>query len=192
MRMRVGHPGGRRRRTSPSVVVLTLALTAGGCTTVGAPGPARSGPPSNPEQRMQRSETVYSAAPDGIYQGVMQLDGGQIGAALELQEAEGGTLRAYLQLSTDWVAEGKGDRRRNGLRVELSYDSGCPGTMILTGRWEPASDRLAGEVRASDCTGGAEGTFSFSPSSTIRFRRSPGGRDGRPLREVTKETAAVG
>ncbi len=96
-------------------------------------------------------------------------------AALELVGSGGSTVHAYLQLSTDWVAEGEGNRRGDAVRIELTYDSGCPGTMTLTGRWDPNQARLAGDVQASDCTGRAEGTFAFSPSTPFRYETSRGG-----------------
>lgn len=92
-------------------------------------------------------------------------------AGLELRPTGGRTVRAILQLSSDWVAEGKGNRRGEEVRLELSYDSGCPGIMTLTGLWDPGLFRLTGEVQAADCTGQADGTFSFSPSRPIRWHR---------------------
>lgn len=144
-----------------AVVFCVLALLAG-CQRVGlwtpgsdGPGPAATG--------------ASSSVPDGVYQGFIKLEGGRTNAALQVTESGRTSVDGVLQLSSDWVAEGEGTRRGPDLRLELRYGGDCPGTLTLSGRWDAALQTLTGEVHASDCTGTAQGVFSFGPSTESAF-----------------------
>jgi hypothetical protein len=54
--------------------------------------------------------------------------------------------------------------RGEEFRLDLSYGGSCPGHMRMVGRVEAGSGDITGSLRASDCTGDADGTFLFRPS----------------------------
>jgi hypothetical protein len=90
------------------------------------------------------------------------MDGGELTAALQLIRDGRRDLRGILQAVSGLVAEGKGDLSGREFQLELVYGGQCPGRMLLVGEWDPDTDSVFGVVRASDCTGPAEGTFRFS------------------------------
>ena len=73
-------------------------------------------------------------------------------------------------------AEGEGSLRGREIRLELHYGGDCPGTMVLVGEWNQESNGIQGVVRASDCTGQAEGAFQLFPGQLHPIDRNEGFR----------------
>jgi hypothetical protein len=152
---------------------LALVLTLQGCTLVGSGGgPASTGPTSD----------VEGPIPQGAFRGFMEIEGGRIDGVLTLTPSGGGNLEGFFEAPPDLVAIGRGAYEEGDLRLELSYEGGCPGKMSLNGRWQEGPGTLTGTVRADDCTGRAEGTFLFSPDLNSFFPVGNGG----PSREDGK------
>ena len=104
-------------------------------------------------------------SPEGVvYQGFIEIDGGDLQAALEIIRRGGRAVRGALQASSGLMAEGEGQLRGQNLKLELTYGGDCPGRMSFDGEWDQESQSYEGEVEASDCTGSGKGRFRFSAS----------------------------
>ena len=99
-----------------------------------------------------------------VYQGFIEIDGGEFPAALEIIRAEGPSVRGALQTSSGLQAEGEGRIRGKTLTLDLTYGGDCPGRMALEGEWDEDTRTYEGIVEASDCTGSGRGGFRFSAS----------------------------
>jgi len=99
-----------------------------------------------------------------VYQGFIEIDGGELPAALEIIRAGGRNIRGALQTSSGLLAEGEGRVRGKTLTLDLTYGGDCPGRMALEGEWDQDSRTYEGIVEASDCTGNGRGGFRFLAS----------------------------
>lgn len=144
---------GSKRKPAPGRLGTALWLVAStlltaGCQLIGRPDPPP--PPPTPGG-------VQSA----VYQGSLNLDDGDLPAALEIIRNRGG-VQGALQTTSGLTADGQGSLTRNTLTLELSYGGDCPGTMSLVGEWDEDRRTYRGTVTAVDCTGNASGTFRFA------------------------------
>ncbi len=142
-----------RRRSIAFLCVALVTANAVGCRLVGRGGTA--GTPSSP------SQGASIPLPEGPFDGFLEIEGGRINGVLTVTPAEGNQIEGFFESSPDLVAMGRGRIRGEELWMELSYEGACPGRMEMVGKWEPASREISGSVRASDCTGVAQGTFLF-------------------------------
>jgi len=133
--------------------VAILATSAGGCHLVGRGGTADT-PPAP-------SEVASIPLPEGPFDGFLEIEGGRINGVLTVTPSGGNQIEGFFESSPDLVAMGRGRIRGQELWMELSYEGACPGRMEMVGKWEPASREISGSLRASDCTGVAQGTFLF-------------------------------
>lgn len=147
-------PRRTRRVSAFGCLVGALALLHG-CQMVGGSRTSQDSDQGSPRR-------PASDFPAGVYQGALDMEGGEIPAALELIPRGRRDLRGILQAVSGLVAEGTGRRAGKSFHLELVYGGECPGRMTLDGEWSPESDSVLGVVRAIDCTGAAEGTFRFS------------------------------
>ena len=132
-----------------------LLLVVAGCQAVGrTPAPSESTPGT--------SARAAESGPSGVFHGALNMDGGEISAALQLIREGRRGLRGLLQAVSGLEAEGEGRLDGREFQMELVYGGECPGKMALTGEWDPETDSISGVVRATDCTGAGEGTFRFS------------------------------
>jgi hypothetical protein len=91
----------------------------------------------------------------------MEIEGGRVNGILTVTPLGGNELEGTFDSAPDLLATGEGRVRGQEFSLNLSYEGACPGRMELLGIWEPASGEISGSVRASDCTGVAQGTFLF-------------------------------
>jgi hypothetical protein len=127
-----------------------LLAGAWGCQLVGggrSPGPGAGSVP----------------IPEGRYEGFMEIEGGRVNGTLTLTPSGGAGFDGSFESPPDLLASGQGRMRGEEFRLDLSYEGPCPGRMRMVGRVEAGSGDITGSVRASDCTGGADGTFLFRP-----------------------------
>ena len=136
-------PGGRK------FVAVLLLLT--GCQMIEGLGSGSGAPGPGSTQGV-------------VYQGFIEIDGGDLPAALEIIRHGGRAVRGALQASSGLMAEGEGQLRGQNLKLELTYGGDCPGRMSFDGEWDQESQSYEGEVEASDCTGSGKGRFRFSAS----------------------------
>lgn len=132
---------------------LFLLLVIGGCQRLGGPGPGTGN---------QSLGGGSGSVPVGVYQGVVEMEGGEIPSALQVLPVSGREVKGILQLPGGIVAEGTGTLVGNELRLEMAYGGQCPGRIVLVGNWTVQTDTLSGVIEASDCTGKAEGVFRFT------------------------------
>ena len=126
-------------------VGFAVAVLVAACSTVGgAPEPAI------PPEQVQ-----------GLFGGVVTVDGTEIEGLLELTSSEDGYLADFNSESFGFSASGDGAMEGRRLRLELDYDMDCRGELRLLGPYDPEQGTWTGELVASDCTGNAEGTFRF-------------------------------
>ncbi len=189
----------RGLRAPPGILLrlLPLAFTIGACQMVGEgrttiPTPVEAGP--------------APPGPEGTYGGHLNIDGGEVPASLTLIREGSGKLLGFLELPSELEAQGEGEVSGRSFRLELSYGGECPGRMVLVGRWEPGAEILTGVVRASDCTGKAEGSFRLSAHHPQPLPRNPwaspaqksvtappqSGREGRGGARAAQGTPAMG
>jgi len=133
------------RSVSPVCALVALALGSASCSTVG--GPSVPGPP--PE------------AVQGLFGGVVIVDGTEIEGLLGLSMTEDGFAAEFTSESFGFRASGDGAMDGLRLRIELDYDMDCRGELRLLGPYDPEQGTWTGELVASDCTGDARGTFRF-------------------------------
>jgi hypothetical protein len=136
-----------------ALTVLGLALAVGlstGCQLIG--GSSRSDD-TRGEPRLGFGGTVYH--------GELELDGGEVPAALEIAHQGGREVLVALQTTSGLEADGTGEVRRGTLTVTLQYGGDCPGRITLEGPWDEEGGVFSGTASAVDCTGRAEGTFWF-------------------------------
>ena len=143
-----------------SLLILLLLFGPGGCQLVGSSGGAPSPAPTSEPTR---------SLPQGAFRGFLEIEGGRINGMLTLTPRGGVDLDGFFEAPPDLLAMGRGGMRGEEFRMELSYEGACPGKMTLVGRWEEGPGTLSGAVRASDCTGRANGTFLFSPDLNSFF-----------------------
>jgi hypothetical protein len=129
----------RVRLAGPAVTLLLLT----GCSLVG-----RAAPPA--------------ADLSGQFEGVVRLEGDENPSVLHLQQEPSGHITATLETDLGLTAAGQGRLEGTVLRLELEYGSDCPGELELAGQALEGGAGLAGTVEARDCTGSANGSFSFS------------------------------
>jgi hypothetical protein len=139
------------------VLGAAVALSTGvwGCQLVGRGGPTSPG--------ISGPEAEPLPPPQGTYSGFMEIEGGRVNGTLTLIPSGGEEFDGFFESPPDLLARGQGRMRGLEFRLDLSYEGSCPGRMRLTGRVEAGSGDLTGAVRASDCTGAADGTFLFQP-----------------------------
>ncbi|MFC1575798.1 hypothetical protein ACFL5A_04060 [Gemmatimonadota bacterium] len=136
------------------IILALLALSSAGCQMVGRVSPTQPPvvvpPPASP-------------GPHGMYSGSFQIEGGETAVNLNLTRRGDRDLLGVLVTPDGIRAEGAGSLRGQEIRLELRYGGDCPGTMVLVGEWNQETNGIQGVVRASDCTGQAEGTFQLIP-----------------------------
>ena len=146
--------GFEQRPVSGLLSLLLVTVTVwwlAGCNLIGGSGP---GP----------GATGAESSQGVVYQGFIEIDGGNLTSALEIIREGRQDVRGALQTSSGLLAEGEGRLRGRTLSLELVYGGTCPGRMILEGNWDQGARIYEGVVEASDCTGRGEGTFRFSAS----------------------------
>jgi hypothetical protein len=92
---------------------------------------------------------------------VVRLEGDEIPGVLTIAQDDG-RIEATLHTDVGLTAAGQGRLEGTVLRLELDYGSECPGELELAGQALEGGAGLAGTVEAEDCTGPADGSFSFS------------------------------
>ena len=146
-------------------------LLAGGCQIVGKPSTPQPAPDAEPDPPELGLGGV-------VYSGSLELEGGEITAALEIAPQGEREVRGALQTTSGLEADGEGVFRGGTLRLTLEYGGECPGRMRLEGPWDPMVGTFSGVVIAQDCTGEAEGTFRFGytffPSRLAFLEGAPG------------------
>jgi len=91
------------------------------------------------------------------YTGIATLSGRRVPVVLEVRTGTNGDVSAELRIpDLEMEAAGTGAWKGTHLTLELAYDDACPGTVRLEVEQDPRG-RLAGTLRARDCTGEAEG-----------------------------------
>ncbi len=146
--------GRKIRPPAPGFLFLLLgSAVLSGCTLIGSGGGGDPGREGEAE--------VVAGLPQGDFNGFLELEGGRVDGVLTLTPTGGSRLEGFFEAPPDLVAIGRGSLAGYELRLELSYEGPCPGTMDLRGRWEEAAGSLSGSIRARDCTGEARGTFLF-------------------------------
>jgi hypothetical protein len=136
-------------------IVAAVSALAWGCQLVGGKGSTGEG--------VSGADAPLMRVPQGDFEGFLEIEGGRVNGILTLATSGGDGFRGSFRSPPDLVASGRGRMRGREFRLELSYEGACPGRMTLVGRLEAASGDLTGSVKASDCTGVADGTFLFRP-----------------------------
>lgn len=134
--------------------LVTVPLLLAGCQLIGGSGSSPYG----------AEETEPGSSQGVVYQGFIEIDGGNLPAALEIIHGGGREVRGAFQATSGLMAEGEGRLRGQTLTLELVYGGNCPGRMLLEGEWDQESGTYEGGVEASDCTGTGQGSFRFSAS----------------------------
>ena len=168
MRTSSPQPSGPDRRLI-SWLLTTAVLFSAGCQIVGGAtpsppdqGPPDPGPPAPGPPAPEAEEPVFRRGV--VYQGIIEIGGGNLPAALEIVQEGRRDVRGALQTVSGLLAEGEGRLRGDRLELELVYGGDCPGQMSLDGEWDQESGTYSGTMQASDCTGRGEGTFLFTGS----------------------------
>ena len=119
--------------------------------------PAAPGAANAPQEASRQAEPGRSESTQQEYAGMATLTGRRVAVTLALSTDPLGWVEGTLEIPDLGVqAAGSGAWRDNGLRLELAYGDGCAGTVRMQLTWE-GEGRLAGELEARDCTGGAKG-----------------------------------
>lgn len=138
------------RRVFP---LLLAALAA--CTRVG------TSPETPPSPRT--GETAGGPAAPAVeqYGGLLVLSERRLAVTLEVRGSGADGASALLRIP-ELEVQAQGSARRDGDRLELRLDYGgdCPGAMTVLLQGE-GPRRLAGSLRARDCTGEASGPVSL-------------------------------
>lgn len=171
------HTGNRGGAWPGRASLLFILFLESACTMIGGRGPSSPGPDPMPlpDSKVEEAAEVEGGVEEKarplldpslgkVYQGFLMIDGGEVPAALQLVRDGRRGLLGALQATSGIEAEGTGRLRGEAMELELSYGGACPGRLVLEGRWDRETENLSGTVRATDCTGSAEGTFRFSGS----------------------------
>lgn len=154
-------------RASGFGLLFAVSLGISGCRLVGGQGPQGPG--------VEGPEALSAGPPLGSYLGFLEIEGGRVDGRLTVSDMAGGDFRGSFESTAGLIASGQGRTGGHGFQLELAYAGDCPGTMVLTGRWESATFRITGSVQASDCTGAAAGTFLFELSRAPERAGEPSG-----------------
>jgi hypothetical protein len=137
-----------------SIQLSLLAALSAGCSAIRFdPEPESAPAPSRPRL----------VSLDGSWGGVWEIEGQRIEGTLVLRQ-DGSDLEATFASPTlGGTATGEGSLEDDGqVELDLAYNIACPGTARLTGSLQGQGSRLGGALIATDCTGKANGTFSFT------------------------------
>ncbi|GMR14004.1 MAG: hypothetical protein BMS9Abin29_2232 [Gemmatimonadota bacterium] len=125
------------------------AIVLGGCAGAGTQAPVGVQP--------QALQLPY------VYRGSLEIEGNRVSSTLRIQQT-GAALTSRLT-SVDLGMDAAGIGSVNGSEVDfmMAYGAACRGTARLVGRIAETTFDYTGRINASDCTGEAEGSFTFSP-----------------------------
>lgn len=98
----------------------------------------------------------------GVYQGQLDLDGILITGTLEMTQEGPEVIVMFNSPSIGITASGEGVVNDAQVLLRLDYDFQCPGEARLEGTFAVENGLYSGTATASDCTGDAAGSFSFT------------------------------
>jgi hypothetical protein len=118
-------------------------------------------PEPEPEPASIQTSRVVQLA--GSWNGALQVEGQSIPGTLVLRQREERLEASFAAGALGGETSGSGAiGDRGSVRIELRYRTQCPGTVAMQGEILNDAGRLAGSLTATDCTGRAQGTFSFT------------------------------
>jgi hypothetical protein len=149
-------PHARRESLVRALALAFIAAIAAACSAIRfeeEPQPPAPAPP--PDQ------PVASVA--GAWAGFWEIEGQRIQGTLTLRQDRGDLQATFASSALGSGAAGTGRVAADGsIALDLRYNIECPGTAQLDGDLMDRGGRLDGTLVATDCTGKANGTFSFS------------------------------
>ena len=92
------------------------------------------------------------------YQGYLHMDGQDLWTTVRLASSEDGVIGELL-VRDGPSAAGVGEVDDGRFYIGMEYEGDCAGRIVLTGEFRSGGDEIAGQVRASDCTGQMTGSF---------------------------------
>lgn len=99
----------------------------------------------------------------GPWTGAWIVEGQRFDGSLVVRQSGADLTATFDSRGLGGEATGKGKVESDGsVRLELRYRTTCAGTAQLRGTVSDQGSRLGGALTASDCTGKANGTFSFT------------------------------
>ncbi len=115
---------------------LVAAAAAAGCATLGGGGVSLA----------------------GTWDGVLEAESSTYAVTLRLEDRFRGV---HLEIESAIGLSARGDGRIRGgyFSAEAPYDTGCPGTLVLSGEILEEGALLVGTFTAQDCTGETSGGF---------------------------------
>jgi hypothetical protein len=125
------------------LAIFTLALTYG-CVTVGG-----------------SSASVARRAVAGTFGGWIEVEGTEVEGILELRVEDRSVLASLTSNQFGVSALGEGRFRGGSLELTLAYELDCEGELRMRGVLSDDGQFFTGSLVAADCTGNAEGRFSF-------------------------------
>ena len=133
---------------------LSLLVTLAGCSAI------RVDPEPEPQPGQPAARAVSLA---GSWAGVWEIEGQRIEGTLVVRQAASDLEATFASPALGGDATGDGSLEDDGrVELDLKYNLACPGTAKLTGNVQQEGTRLGGSLTATDCTGKANGTFSFA------------------------------